>query len=366
MKKIFFIIILLFTFNYSVMAYEANGSAEIEYKGFSPKTALKQTARKEAIEKAIDSYIKTEMGAGYRKLYNANKEKINLQNYVLKTITLNENVNKGLKLYSITVRVEIDDKTLSDDLNAFNDVSTNERGYVAALFISREIDSVKTYAGKVNTKNSVNYEKNQQAEAEIDIYADESYASGSSSSKTKGNISSDITTEKSIEMKENTYTYRIRTDNIFPETFKSEAGNKGFVVTKFDDILNNCSQVNNVDSIWNDINKSFTTTSQLKGSLRKLLINCAKELSATYIIVGTVDTGKVERSSSTGNYINTATVTGTLIDLKGALPKDIISGKPVIYKGSGRNELEASTNAIQKAAEEFADYMMGQINAAGL
>lgn len=366
MKKILIIITLLFSFNITAIAYEANGSAEIEYKGFSPKTALKQTARKEAIEKAIDSYIKTEMGAGYRRLYNANKEKINLQNYIIKTITLNENVNKSLKLYSITVRVEIDDESLSDDLNAFNDVSTSERGYVAALFISREIDSIRTYADKVNSKSSINYEKNQQAEAEIDIYADEDYASGSASSKSKGNISSDVTTEKSIEMKTNLYTYRIRTDNIFPETFKSEAGNKGFIVTKFDDILNNCSQVNNIDSIWKEINQSFTETSQLKGSLRKLLINCAKELSATYIIVGTVDTGKTERSSATGNYTNTATVTGTLIDLKGALPKDIVSGKPVIYKGTGRNELEASTNAIKKAAEEFADYMMGQINAAGL
>ena len=44
------LIFLMITFSYiSVFAaQEANGSAEVEYKGFSPKTDLKQEARKQA------------------------------------------------------------------------------------------------------------------------------------------------------------------------------------------------------------------------------------------------------------------------------------------------------------------------------
>lgn len=366
MRAALIFIMIIFSYISVFAAQEANGSAEVEYKGFSPKTDLKQEARKQAIEKAIDTYIKKDMGTGYRKLYNANKENINLQDYVIKTVTISENTDKNLKLYSITVRVEIDDETLSDDLNAFNEVTADERGYVAALFVSREIESVKQFADKVNVKKSAQYSQNQQAAAEAGIYEDENYAAGAVSAQAKGSISEEVTAEGSVESKSNVYTYRLRKDSIFPETFKSEAGNKGFVVTKYDDILNNCSQVNNVDAVWKEINTALVDNPQPKGSLRKLLINCAKELSATYAVIGTVDTGKAERSASTGNYVITATVTGTLIDLKGALPKDIVSGKPVTYKGTGSNELEASTNAIQKAAEEFADYMMGQIGAAGL
>lgn len=363
MKKILLTLLLLAFASSAFAMAEANGRAEAEFSGLSPKTALKQETRKKAVEKALDNYVKKDMGDGQRKLYRKHKDEIDMNEFVLNVITLGENIDKKLKIYDISVRVEIDDKSLNDTLNDFNETGADERGYVAALFIGREIASVKQYKAKETTTAAASGKRNAGADISVDNKGDLN-KSGRLSQNESAEVK--VVTGGNVELKLNEYTYKLRKDNIFPESFKSEAGNKGFTVTLYDDILNNCSSAGNVDALWQEINNSLVDNPQLKGNLRKLVINCAKELSAGFIIVGTVDIGVPEKSSSTGKFTVTATVTGTLTDIKGSLPKDVISGKPVMYNGTGSNADNAVRSAVQKAAEEFADYMVGQINAAGL
>ena len=344
MKKIFLVLLSVLFFSTTAFAGESTGISEITYKGFKPNADLKREAYDNAIKSAFKTYIE-EKSYGTADLFYANEDKIDIKEFLSNTQVVSEEIMKKFKRYKVIVKITVNDKALDRKLASFNKTG-KDRGYVAALFVGRDHSTTSSLDDKrIKSGNFKGRDANDGTNADLD------YRSESDGSNVRTSDS---------------YVYKAQNDQLFSGAFKSEADKKKLVVTSIDDIVYVCKTIKEPKAFLQNVRESLVKNSNLRDDLRRSVFQCVKEAGIGLFLYATVDLSETSKNRNTGLYTTSATVTGTLVDLSGTFPRDIVTGEPKKMAGEGTSTKDARDKAIYKSSVEFSSFIVDKINASGI
>ena len=144
----------------SAQIHQARGQYMLSYKDalgtFSRKEAppeIKQKAQQEAALKAVEAYY-AEAGQSESANFDAIRGKIleNQSRYILDSVVISEADNTKDMQYSVVVRVSLNVANLRNALQASSavaKVADAEKSALSFVFVSRQVDSTKSYDDRV-------------------------------------------------------------------------------------------------------------------------------------------------------------------------------------------------------------------------
>ena len=361
MKKIFmsiFFILIFIDVSFSqVVEYRGKGS--VEYRGgFSgkPKVEEMRDAKEKAIKAAWNNFI-ANLDISGQSNYADNEKNINYQDYILETYVINEDVNKQLKEYSITVRVKIDKTAFEAKVSSFSKASSkesDEKSYVLAIFIGRQAVSQTNF--KDTHTSAVSYNSTSEIASGMLGGGGDTMQIRTQNAQIKANA--EISTGGSVEHKKAELKYTILPATDFSAAFNKVLSENGYEPIQYSDVLE-CGVPN-----MRDIQDQFALNDELSPELESILNKAVKNCDISYLIVGYVQMGMPEQDSSTGLKGITSTASGKVLDLRTRFAKNIASVSES-YRGRGSNDTEATFNSQKSVAEATAKSIVDQLHSKG-
>lgn len=353
---------------------QARGKASVAYKGKAAPADVKAKALQTAQLKAVEFYY-AEAGESEAANFDAMRAKIieNPDRYILETTVLSEDDNAASQQYTVAVRVSLNVANLRNDIKAGSAVgkaTRSERSALAFLFVSREVDSIKTFDTRVtkradlSVKDDIAVSQTQKGTEGEAIKRGQISTNASSTETASGSRNVSVTretggtqTRRSAES-----TWRLfpsaNLNQVFTQTF-SRAGfkvNEASLVEPYTGGKFKVSQVEDDYKAGNDL-KSGTMQSIALGM---------RNAQIPYIALGTLDLGMVDRDPATGLMRVAVTVNARVLDVTQPIPDTIASVGPVQFAGVGPTEDEARTNALKLAANNAARELTSQLTNLGL
>ena len=353
---------------------QARGKATVPYTGKSATPDVKAKALQNAQLKAVETYY-AEAGESEAANFDTMRAKIieNPDRYFLDTTVLSEDDNGTSKSYTVAVRVSLNVANLRNDIKAGSAVGKagrTERSALAFLFVSREVDSAKSFDPRISKRVDTtdradaalaSTDKGRQSEKIRggSISTDDARTqTGSASLNRSSTIEiGGATTRRSSEV-----TYRLfpsaNLNQVFTQTF-SRAGfrvNEATLVEPYTGGKFRVAQVEDDYKIGNDL-KAATMQSIALGM---------KNAQIPYIALGTLDVGLADKDPATGLSRVAVTVNARVLDLTQQIPDTIASVGPVQYAGVGPTEEEARTAALKLAASNAARELTAQLTNLGV
>lgn len=359
----------------SAQIQQARGKATLPYTAKTAPADVKAKALQNAQLKAVEIYY-AEAGESEAANFDSMRTKIaeNPDRYILETTVLAEEDNAGAKQYSVTVRVALNLANLRNDFKASTAVgkaTRAERSALAFVFVSREVDSVKSYDTRVTKRVDTG------VKVEGNVSASQKGTEGEKIQR--GRVSTDASTNESVSASRNTSatietggtqtrraaesTWRLSRsadlNQVFTQNF-ARAGfrvNEGALVEPYTGGKFKVSQVEDDYKSGNDL-KAATLQSITQGM---------RVAQVPYVAVGTLDVGLADKDPQTGMARVTVTVNARVLDVTPpTIPDTIVSVGPVMYAGVGPTEEEARTAALKLAANNASRELTSQLNNLGI
>jgi hypothetical protein len=368
------LIALTLAFPAAAQVQQARGKATVSYKGKAAPPDVRARALQNAQLKAVEFYY-AEAGESEAQNFDAIRGRIleNPDRYLLDTTVLAEEDNVASQQYTVAVKVSLNVANLRNDTKASSAVgkaARTERSQLAFLFVSREIESVKSYDTRVT----------RRADTSVKVDASVSTAQKGSEGESvkRGRVATDAaTTEtgaagRSVSATTETGGTQTRRANesawrlfpsanlnqVFTQTF-AKAGfrvNEAALVEPYTGGKFKVAQVEDDYRAGNDL-KPATLQSVALGM---------KQAQIPYIAIGTLDLGMADRDPQTGLQRVPVTVNARVWDVSAAIPETIASVGPVQYAGVGATDEEARTAALKLAAQSASRELTAQLTNLGL
>jgi len=369
------LVAIVFAASATAQVQQARGKATVTYsKAKSAPADVKAKALRDAQFKAIEFYF-AEAGESQAGNYDALRPKVadNPDRYFLETTVLAEDDNPGAGQYSVTVRVSLNVANLLNDIKAGSAVGKagrTERSALAFLFISREVDSIKSYDARVT----------KRADRTVKVDGANSAAErGSEGEKiTRGRISTDASTQARYSANETVSvstetggtktrrssesTWRLfpsaNLNQVFTQTF-SRAGFKVSEAAFIEPYTGGRFRVAQVED-------DYKSGNDLRSQTLQSIAAGMQTAKIPYIAIGTLDLGLADTDPATGNARVAVTVNARVLDVTQPIPDTIASVGPVQYAGVGPTEEEARTAALKLAASNAARELTSQLTNLGI
>lgn len=323
---------------------------------------LSADTRAEALEKAkinaLEAHI-AESGAAKLRLFEARRTELlgQIDRYVLSAVVLSDNEDKKAKVYSMTVRAEINATLLQvmlDSGSAVAGASTAHKSLLTFLFMARSQDTVQTFQDRQYNRAdvSVGYEEKTNE--------GESFRGNSVGTSGSINRSSSVatTTGGSTTQRSDSVTWKVANAAEINTAMTGAFSAAGFEVVEAEYIEGESRGLLSIERIRQD----FSTGDDLSPETLRNTANGVRAAEIPYIAVGTLDVGMRDRDPASGNTRVFVTVTGKVLDVTGRFPRTVSSVGPLQYAGLGPNESVARTNALREAAEQAARQMINELN----
>lgn len=289
--------------------------------------------------------------------------------YILSTTVLSEDNQSDLKKYSVSLRIELNVAKLRNAVRASSSVSqaTNaEKSQIVYLFIGREAASVKSFDDRV-----VN-------QAEISVQAQTSSVESSSGKEgetiTSDSISTETTQTNNQNVSENIAvieevsgsqtrtadqsTYRLLPTNNIRTSITSVFTQAGFAVAEPEFVIGS--------GVLEAVKNEFSQGEDLSPSTLINIVADLKKFQVPYLVVATLDAGIAGEDPASGLQRVAVTVTGRVLDLTGAIPREAASVPAVQYFGVGPDSTTASTSALREASLAAAKEVVSRMNVSGI
>ena len=374
-RKLFVAVVAAaFALSAAAQVQKATGKATLPYAGKAAPPDVKAKALQNAQLKAVEFYY-AEAGESEAANFDSMRAKIveNPDRYILDTTVLSEDDNAGSKAYTVAVRVSLNVANLRNDMKAGSAVgkaTRSERSALAFVFVSREVDSIKSYDTRV-TKRADLSEK-------VDVNVATAGKGTEGESIKRGQISTNEARSDTLNASRNRSvtletggtqtrrsaesTYRLfpsaNLNQVFTQTF-SRAGfkvNEATLIEPYTGGKFKVSQVEDDYKIGND----------LKANTMQSIALGMKNAQIPYIALGTLDVGLADKDPATGLNRVAVTVNARVLDVTQVIPDTIASVGPVQYAGVGPTEDEARNNALKLAANNAARELTSQLTQLGL
>ncbi|MBP7913953.1 MAG: hypothetical protein KAZ63_01300 [Vitreoscilla sp.] len=353
---------------------QARGKATVTYKGKAAPADAKAQALQKAQLKAVEFYY-AEAGESEAANFDAVRDKIvaDPDRYILETTVLAEEDNPANQQYTVAVKISLNVANLRNAVKANSAVGKagrTERSALAFLFVSRQVDSVKSYdprqykrvdsAGKADA-TAARSQKGVEGESikKGQISTNESVDKKASATY---NVSETTETGGSTTLKASDSTWRLipsaNLNQVFTATF-SKAGFKVSEAAFIEPYTNGQFKVATVED-------DYKAGNDLRSSTLQSIVSGMRAAQIPFIAFGTLDVGLADRDPASGLQRVAVTVNAKILDVTQPIPDTIASVGPVQYSGVGPSEEEARTSALKAAANSASRDLTSQLTNLGL
>lgn len=348
------------------------GKATLSYQGPASTPADRILALQKAQVNAFDYYY-AEAGDSESQNYASVKDQIfrDIDRYVLDTTVLSESDDVVGRKYTVVVKLALNVpnlRALMKQNSTVGSATRDQKSRLAFLFVSRSVDSVKTYDARVY----------KRADASAQVRATETQA-GAQSDDNPGSVNSAVAaggtgiasveqstatseTGGSAVRKSKETTWRIAPSADLNQIFTQVFSKAGFRVQEAALVQSAAGGKFKLEAVEED----YKSGNDLKAATLQTIVDGMRVASVPLLALGTLDLGLVDTDPQTGLYRVVVTVNARLLDLNEAIPETVASVGPTQYSGKGPTEDEARTNALKSAANSAARELASQLTSQGI
>lgn len=348
------------------------GKATLSYQGPASTPADRILALQKAQVNAFDYYY-AEAGDSESQNYASVKDQIfrDIDRYVLDTTVLSESDDVVGRKYAVVVKLALNVpnlRALMKQNSTVGSATRDQKSRLAFLFVSRSVDSVKTYDARVY----------KRADASAQVRATETQA-GAQSDDNPGSVNSAVAaggtgiasveqstatseTGGSAVRKSKETTWRIAPSADLNQIFTQVFSKAGFRVQEAALVQSAAGGKFKLEAVEED----YKSGNDLKAATLQTIVDGMRVASVPLLALGTLDLGLVDTDPQTGLYRVVVTVNARLLDLNEAIPETVASVGPTQYSGKGPTEDEARTNALKSAANSAARELASQLTSQGI
>lgn len=385
-KFLFTIVVAAFAMQAEAQVAQARGQFSLNYKQhigtFDRKEVpaqVKERARLEASLKAVETYY-AEAGQAESANFDAIRDKIfdNPGRYILDTTVLSENDNAKDSQYSVVVRVSLNVANLRNAVqegSAIAKASAGEKTPFSFVFVSRQVDSTKSYDDRVYKREDnstrvsaslqdVNNVREKTSEGES-IKATQINTHGSQSVQVDQSVDvslkSSVTSETggSTTRKASESTFRVIPSANLNQVFIAQFSQAGYDVIE-------AVMVESEKFKVLDIEADYKSGNDLQPRTLRAIAAGMREAEVPYVALGTLDVGLTDKDPQTGLMRASVTVNAKVWDVTKNIPRTLVAVGPVAYAGVGPTEEEARGNALRSAANNAAQELASRMTEKGL
>ena len=316
---------------------QVKGVGTVSYSGeLSP--AVKEQAYAKAQVAAVERYF-AENGEAESQNFEAIQDKIeaSLEKFILSTNVLNEQDQPSLRKYSVAVRVELNVAKLRNTLRNSSAAAQAQKGAKSQLvfvFVGRETSTVRSFDDRV-------FKRVDAADA-----------------GKKNNVSLQVETGGSTTRKADEISYRLLPMTNFTSSITSVFSQGGYIVVDSAYALG--------DKDVKSVNKDFSSGNDLAPVTLRSVVGGLRKAQIPLFVMATLDVGAPAQDGATGMQRVAVTVTGRVLDLSNAFPREVASVPAVQYFGIGPDNQSAATKALKDASVAAAREVVSRLNAAGV
>lgn len=380
------IAVAFFALQAGAQIHQARGQYSVSYKdsvgAFGHKEAppeVKQKAQREAALKAVEAYY-AEAGQSESSNFDAIRGRIleNQDRYILDVTVISENDNTRDLQYSVVVRASLNVANLRNAVQAGSAVGKAAEGEKSALsfvFVSRQVDSTKTYDDRVFKRqdtSAVQSASRQDREAVSEKTSEgESFkraqvsTHGSASKELDRGVAvaekTSLTTESggSTVSRAAESTWRIFPSANLNQVFVSQFSQAGYDVIE-------AAMVESEQFKISEIEADYKSGNDLQPKTLRSIAAGMKGAQIPYIALGTLDVGASAKDPQTGLVRVAVTVNAKVWDVTRPIPRTRVAVGPMAYSGVGPTEDEARGNALKAAASSASQELSSRMTTMGL
>ena len=338
------------------------GMGSVNY-GWRLSAENRQDAIRKAKVNAIERYI-ADTNAARSRVFDRQRERIaaHIDDYVLGTTVLSEDDNKAAKTYGVTIRADINNTRLLNDLGSGSasaaDVASVQHNTLTFLFLARSQSSVQMFDAKVYKRADVDTgatRKTSEGESirgnnvstadSVDQHARVTAISGGSTTRKADKV--DWTVSRASEI-------NTAMTGVFADA--------GYDVVEADQVEGASNGLLNIDQIRG----AYSHGDDLPSKLTHDTTLGVQQAGIGLLALGTLDVGMQDVDPVSGNTRVYVTVTGKVYNVQGRFARTLSSVGPMQYAGLGPDASVARTNALKVAAEKAAQQMVDELNSKGL
>lgn len=370
----------------SAQIQQARGQYSINYKDalgmFDRKEApapIKQKARQEAALKAVESYY-AEAGQSESANFDAIRAKIleNQDRYILDTTVLSETDDPKELRYTVAVRVSLNVANLRNAVQASSAIGKAAQGEKSAMsfvFVSRQVDSAKSYDDRVYKRqdnsaqlvgSAVSKDSYKESTSEGEsVRKSRVSTSGSATRETGQNVDVSVKTTVTSETggsttrKATETTWRVLPSANLNQVFVSKFSEAGYDVIEAAMVESAVFKIANIEA-------DYKSGNDLQPQTLRAIAAGMKENQIPYIALGTLDVGLPDKDPQTGLMRVAVMVNAKVWDVTKPIPRTRLAVGPVAYAGVGPTEDEARGNALKAAASNAAQELSSRMTTMGL
>lgn len=370
MKKFVFLCLgLLLAGSSLAQVVQIKGVATVKYSAVLTD-ADKEKAYQNAQMAAVERYF-AESGEAESQNFEAIQDKIeaNLEKFLLSTVVLNEQDQPSLRKYSVSVRSELNVAKLKNTLksaSATGKVSNGEKSQMVYVFVGREVASVKAYDDRVVKRAEMTLDSRVKSNGSVNGREGESLRGGAIATSANVQKNENLSMKQAVKVETGGSTVR-KADETDYRVF-SLANQKTAVTSVFSQAGYLVADPEFVlgDSDIPSINKDFSKGNDLSPATLRSIVGALRKANVPLLALATFDVNPAATDEATGLQRSVVSVTGRVLDLRGALPREVASVPPVQYFGLGADNATAQTKALKEASALAAKEIISRLSAAGV
>jgi len=375
-----------------IVVSRGTGTAPFTGRTFFGKPEMAPTDEQTAIQlaevNAIDMYFAKQSDAATGNYENVKAQiTANLSTYVLNYVILNE--QKTDNSISVVIKANLNGSMLNNAVKASSataQTASAQRSNLLAIFVARQIASIKSFDAHVYKRQDQDLSANAQSATSVKgaqtltHSGSQGQAIGSNriavndTKTTKGaaaeqaNASAHTHTTAVVEtggsslQRTSQTTWQLYPSADLNSAITSVLTQQGYEVV--DEAFAE-SQSNGMLSI-KAIDADYSTGQDLQPSTLAHMEIGVKNLGIRYLVLGTMDMGQTGTDPNNGNFRVGVTVNAKVYDLSGRFPRQAVVVGPEQFFGESSTEQAAQVQALKNAGTAAAKELASQMQQNGL
>jgi hypothetical protein len=352
----------------SAQVIAARGVGTVAVSGRAPSPSQRAAAITAAQINAVERHI-AETNPARSAMFQSARASLaaNIDEYLLNTTTLSEEVNRSARTFTIVVRADINGARLDSLLLAQAQPQQAPGGGsdIVIVYLSRAQTSVQTFADRTYSRTDTSSGGSNQSRYSRDASegervrqnsvstSDRIEEAGSSSNTTSNTIESGGSVTRRADVAQ--YTVSPATD--VNQTMTGIFAGAGLNVVE-------AEFVDGID--LPAVRSDFGEGDDLRPETLRGLVSAVRSAGVRYVSIGTLTTGMQDRDPVSGNVRVPVTVNARLYDLSRQFPRVVSSVGPIQFAGLGPDQSVAQTNAMQNAADAAARRLVDEMLTRGV
>ncbi len=341
--------------------------------GGAPSEALKQEARRQAVDRAWRRYQAQNASGARASLFAQHAQELRQQAEQLCNFSFyEESFDKDAARFSLKVRASCDQKAIDAALNrlagsgaAATSVAAGSKQGFTFVFVARRAADATQYIDRVTktTSSTVSTTGNESASES----ARQSGGSSASTAQDGASVTQAATSvsKGTVDRRDTAYRYKVEQSEGVDNAVTNVLTTAGFEVAKYSDVIGACPGVSLDEVVGGFAEPKPNQAELIAPDLRRRMIASAKQCEMAFFATGIVDILKSERQADDTELVTVA-LTIDVRDIRKLVPTAVAAIPRVQFQQKGRDRIEAANKALAMAAESGAREIVDMLRQRGI